>query len=328
MAIPGFESRITKGGIFVRRYHYSADQRKRPGTEAGDLWVKEESLAYPLGIADPRWAKEMEIKYGALGGQFIFPSFNIWKTDSRIFVHPFDPVGYRLYGAYDHGFNNPSAYLVIGCSPDNVYTVLWEFYADHVTAHDIAKIIRGQAVTLDDGRVFEGNPFAGREEWMVADPSIWAEDLPQHRGPNKSTAAIFRENDVVFIEGERGGDITVANWLLGYFWADVHNPLVRISSRCTKFIWELSNLRNKEFSETVAFKKNNPEEILDKDNHAWDAFKYFIKKFPPPPSIMQKVAAPNSFQWWRKVSKPEKTNDFAIGHKRQKKAQRTYRIGV
>lgn len=324
--IPGFESRITKGGIYVRRYHHSADARKRPGTIDGDRWITEESQAYPLGTQDPRWAKEMDIKYGALGGQFIFPQWNKWKTDSRIFVSPFDPVGYKLYGAFDYGFNNPSCYLVIGASQDDVYTILWEFYADHVPSHQIAEVISGKRIYLDDGREFEGNPFAGREEWMVADPSIWAEDLPQHRGPNKSTAQIFRENNVVFIEGERGGDTTVANWLLGYYWADAQNPLVKICSRCTKLIWELGNLRNKELSETVAFKRNRPEEMLDKDNHAWDAFKYFIKRFPPPPSITNPTAAPNSFAWWRKISKPEKQNNFVIGKRRQR-IGRTYRIG-
>lgn len=325
--IPGFESRITKGGIYVRRYHHSADARKRPGTVAGDLWIKEESQAYPLGTQDPRWAKEMDIKYGALGGQFIFPQWGLWKQHSKIFLHPFDPVGYKLYGAFDYGFNNPSCYLVVGSNSDDEYVVLWEFYADHVPSHLIAEIIKGHTVETDDGRQFTGNPFAGREEWMVADPSIWAEDLPQHRGPNKSTAAIFRENGVVFLEGDRGGDTTVANWLLGYFWADPQQPKIRITTGCTKLIWELGNLRNKELSETVAFKKNNPEELLDKDNHAWDAFKYFIKKFPPPPSVLQQNAPPASFQWWRKLAEPEKHKGFSIGRNQRKRTQRTYRIG-
>lgn len=324
--IPGFESRITKGGIYVRRYHHSADARKRPQTTTGDLWIAEEAMAYPLGTQDPRWAKEMDIKYGALGGQFIFPQWNRWKQESKLFVAPFDPIGYRLYGAFDYGFNNPSCYLVIGVSQDGIYTVLWEFYADHVPSHQIAEVINGKRILVDDGREFEGNPFAGREEWMVADPSIWAEDLPQFKGPNKSTAQIFRENNVVFIEGDRGGDTTVANWLLGYYWADVQNPLVRITSRCTKLIWELGNLRNRELSETVSFKRNKPEEMLDKDNHAWDAFKYFIKRFPPPPSVLMPATVANSFTWWRSISKPEHRTNFVIG-KRRPKTQRTYRIG-
>lgn len=328
MSLPGFTSRITKGGIFVRRYHYSADARKRPGTADGDLWVHEEALAYPLGTSDPRWFKEMDIKYGALGGQFIFPQWELWKKTGSIITNPFDPVGYTLYGAFDYGFNNPSAYLVIGASPDATYTALWEFYGDHVPAHAIAKIIKGQGITLDDGRQFEGNPFAGREEWIVADPSIWNEDVPQFKGPNKSTAQIFRENDIHMQEGERGGDITVANWLLGYYWADPLTPRVRISNRCTKLIWELGNLRNKEFSEIVDLKKNRSEELQDKDNHAWDALKYFLKRFPPPPVEAAPPTRPNTFQWWRQGGKPQNKGNYRVGGSRDRTTpKRTYRIG-
>lgn len=300
MPIPGFTARITSTGIAVRRVHYSADSRKRPGTIEGDAWVKEESRAYPLGMDDPRWQKEMEIKYGALGGSFLFPRWDLWKTTAQIIIPPFDPVGYSLYASYDHGYNSPSAFLVHGINQDGIITTLWEFYADHVPAHAIAEIIRGRNTRLEDGRWFLGNPFAGREGYIIADPSIWAEDNPQHNGPNKSTAAIFRDCGVSMIEGERGADITVANWLTGHFWKNVQTPLYRITSNCTKLIWELGHLRHKEFSATVAMGRNNPEDLVDKDNHAWDALKYFLRRFPPTPKEKAAERTPNTFIWWKK----------------------------
>lgn len=298
--IPGFTPRITSGGIAVRRFHYSADSRKRPGTPDGDAWVREESRAYPLGTSDPRWQKEMEIKYGALGGSFLFPRWEIWKANGAIVIPPFDPVGYRIYASYDHGYNSAAAFLVHGMNNDGIITTVWEFYADHVPAHQIAEIIKGNPVRTQDGRYFRGNPFAGRESFIIADPSIWAEDNPQHNGPNKSTAQIFRDCGVAMIQGERGADVTVAEWLHGHFWADPTKPLYRISSFCEKLIWELGKLRHKEYSAIVAMNRNNAEELVDKDNHAWDALKYFLRRFPPAPKMKAAERTPNSFQWWKK----------------------------
>jgi hypothetical protein len=300
LQIPGFDARITTTGIAVRRFHYSADARKRPGTPEGDAWVREEARAYPMGQDDPRWHKEMEIKYGALGGSFLFPRWEQWKAMRTIIIPPFDPVGYRIYGSYDHGYNSPACFLVHGMNSDGIITTLWEFYADHVPAHQIAEIIKGNPVRTQDGRLFPGNPYAHRESFIVADPSIWAEDNPQHNGPNKSTAAIFRDCGVSFSEGERGGDITVAEWLHGHFWKDPKAPLYRITSNCEKLIWELGSLRHKEYSAQVAVSRNVQEELVDKDNHAWDALKYFLRRFPPKPKLKLAEKQPNTFQWWRK----------------------------
>src|SRR3990167_5770432 len=108
--IPGYSSRVTSGGIGVIRYHYSADSNKRPGTIKGDAWVAEESRAYPMGMDDPRWKKEMEIQYGAMGGQHLFPRWEMWKINRYLVVEPYQPVATRLYGSYDHGSRNPASF--------------------------------------------------------------------------------------------------------------------------------------------------------------------------------------------------------------------------
>jgi len=322
--IPGFDCRITSKGIGVRRLHYSADSSKRPGTQTGDVWLADEALAYPLGMEDPRWMKEMEIKYGALGGTFLFPRWESWKSNRAIVIPEFRPDGYKLYASYDHGYNSPAAFLVHGINGDGIITTLWEFYSDHVPAHQIAEIIKGkpQVVQSQNSRtgaiLFEGNPYAGQEQYIIADPSIWAEDNPQHNGPNKSTAQIFRECGVYMIEGERGGDVTVAEWLHGHFWKDPANPLYRITENCTNLIKELGNLRHRSYSEVVALTKNNPEELIDKDNHAWDAFKYFIKRHPPKPKQRGPESTAATFAWWKKT----------IQRQSQGLQPRTYRVGA
>ena len=49
--------------------------------------------------------------------------------------------------------------------------------------------------------------------------------------------------------------------------------------------------------------KNAPEELVDKDNHAFDALKYFLKRFPvgtPIPKAEKKEA---NFEFWRDMNK-------------------------
>ena len=320
MSIPGYSSRVTSGGIGVIRYHYSADSNKRPGTPKGDVWVTEEARAYPMGQDDPRWKKEMEIQYGALGGQHLFPRWDKWRNHGTIVVPSYDAHGTKLYGSYDHGWHNPSAFHVHSVDGDGTITTVWEFYAAQVPAHQIAGIIKGRDGFDTNGKRFEGCPYPYASlSYIVADPSIWNEDKPQMEGPNKSTAAIFRDMGVSMIPGERGGDITVANWLHGWYWKDPEHPRYRITEACPKLIWEIGQQRRKEFSAQVAVNRSQPEELVDKDNHAWDGLKYLLKKHPPPPSFTNPATRPNSFAWWRARANRDTNGEIA---------PQTFRIGV
>ena len=301
--IPGLSERITSGGIAVLRLHYSACPRKRPGTPEGDTWLADETRGYPGGTASPRWRKEMEIDYGALGGTRLFPEWEQWVALGAIVIAPFAPTGYRLYASYDHGWRNPSSYHVHGISGDGNIVTLWELYADHVPVQHLARIILGESVTLGDGRRFDGNPFAGQPAYIVADPSIWAEDRPMADDPNKSVAELFRRAGVYMTQGERGGDTMVAEWLHGHYWRDPTRPLYRITTACPKLIWEIGRLRHKEFSAKVALHRDQPEQFVSKDDHAWDSLKYFLQRFPPKPGEVKAPAPANTFRWWKDLAK-------------------------
>lgn len=306
MSIPGYSSRITGGGIGVVRYHYSADSNKRPGTKQGDVWLAEEARAYPMGTDDPRWKKEMEINYGALGGQHLFPKWELWRLKGDIVIPSYEAQNTKLYGSYDHGSFNPMAFHIHSVDSDGVITTVWELYGANVAAHQIATIVKGKEGFDQNGKRYEGCPYPYSSlSYIVADPSIWNEDKPQFAGPNKSTAQIFREMGVHMIPGERGGDITVANWLHGWYWKDPEHPRYRITEACPKLIWEIGQQRRKEFSAAVAMNRSQPEELVDKDNHAWDGLKYLLKKHPPPASFTKPETKPNTFAWWRKSAQRE-----------------------
>jgi len=317
--IDGLSERIVKGNIGVLRLHYSADPDKRPGTEKGDQWLESQLSGYPGGLKSPRWRKEMEIEYGAMGGSKLIPDWQEWKQ--HIVVKSFDATGLKLYGSYDHGWRSPSAYLVHAIGFDGHKATIWEFYDDHVPVAFIKQIINGKSVRLPDGRFFYGNPYAGKEVIKIADPQIWAEDQIMSDNTMKSIAALFaaKEEDgspgVHFVPGNHGGDTTVAEWLLGYYWADFRQPRYVITADCPKLIWELERLRHKEFSAKVALNREQPETVVDKDNHAWDSLKMFFLKFPPKPYKSEPARKPGTFNWWKEQ----------INLERQGKELATYR---
>ena len=310
--IPGLTTKITSAGIPVVRVHYSADEHKRPGTPAGDQWMAQALSGYPGGVKSPRWKKEMEIDYGAMGGTKLFPEWEQWSNNGRIVIPPFDPQGYRLYASYDHGWRNPLSYHVHGVNGDGYIVTLYEIYGSHIPYKLAARAIKGETVTVfpsgcceshDTARVIRGNPFFGRETWKRADPSMWAKDQPQSDNTNKSMADLYAKEGVYFQQAERGTDTTVAEWLLSHYWRDPMNPLYRITTDCPKLIWELGQQRHKQISAQVALNRDQPEELVDKDNHAWDDMKYFMQKFPPKPEKQALPKAPGSFEWWKKTAK-------------------------
>ena len=95
----------------------------------------------------------------------------------------------------------------------------------------------------------------------------------------------------------------VAEWLHGYWWKDPEKPLFRVTTACPKLIWEIGQQRHREYSAKVAVNREQPEELVDKDNHSWDALKQLLRKFPPKFHVKRPGQSPNTFAWWKKLTK-------------------------
>jgi len=296
--------RITSGNLPVMRLHYAAHALSNPKHEEGMAWLMKALSGYK-GIEDPDWLKEMEIMYSAGGGAKIFPNWQDWLRDSNIFIDGVAEMTHStsLYGSYDHGYANPACYLVHAIEPDGMRRTLWEFYGDGVPLSDISRIIKGERVTLHDGRTFEGNPYAGKEKFKITDPSIFRDDQVMERGPNKSIAYLFTREGVHFLAGSKGDDATVAGWLTGTLWADPAQPEYQIHRSCTNLIWELGRLQRKKLTAIQRRTRNDPEDMVDKDNHAWDALKYWLKRFPVGSTTHVKPTQEADFTWWRDLKK-------------------------
>jgi hypothetical protein len=297
--------RVTSGNLTVCRLHYAADETKNPANSAGRRWLPGALAGYQNGLSDPRWLKEMEIQYGAGGGQKVFPDWQKWLRNSNIFIDGgIDLTNAKLYGSYDHGYASPACYLVHAVWPGDKRATIWEFYDEQVEVPMIAQIIKGHdAVSSKTGKKYKGNPYAGREIMKICDPEIMRDNQVMARGPNKSVAYLFRQNGVNFVPGLKGDDGTVASWLTGNLWLDPMLPGYQIHRCCKNLIWELSMLQRVAHSPHVSKYKNQPEQLVDKDNHAWDALKYWLRKFPVGTVIVPEKKQEADFDFWMKLGK-------------------------
>jgi hypothetical protein len=85
---------------------------------------------------------------------------------------------------------------------------------------------------------------------------------------------------------------------LGHYWSDPKKPKAFISAACPNLKHEAINLRWEEHtSAKTSMNKNNPERIMDKNNHAWDATCYVVDSRPAPIPERAKMVPYMSREW-------------------------------
>jgi hypothetical protein len=304
----GLTTRISETSqMLVCRLHYSADPDRNPMTPTGAAWFAAAAQGYIGGTTGAGWLKEQEIQYTAGGGGKVFPHIMKSRRDSKIFID-IDQVDFAnatLWGSFDFGFATPACYLVHAVYPSSFqvrYQTIWEFYAEEVHIPEIAKIILGQSIVSSDGRRFEGNPYAGKEIVRVADPSINQTRNASSINETRSVIELFQGLDVWFTRGQRGNDVTVADYISGTLWNDPYNPQYQIVRSCSNLIAELELLQREERSLDMEMKKGKSEKFMKGRDHAWDALKYFLQEFPVGVSVQKtNEIGYNSFDYWKRL---------------------------
>ena len=263
----GMRSWETPSGVWVLEVHYTADPAKDPARD-GAAWFAEAPKAYVGGVNSPGWRTEMEIDYSAGGGDPVFP-FAI--PGSPIYIDGFSPMSIidkmRFYAGYDYGARNPSAFEVWGFDKEGRAYAVWELYEPCLDIGEhVAKIKRC--------------PYWDRIEYVMCDPSITAKNQQSASGV-RSLSEQFADYGFYVSPSRRGADVPGAHLFLSKYWADPSKPTAFITKACPNLWQEFCGLRwAKHISPGVSARKNDPERIRDKDNHATDATFYLFDAGP------------------------------------------------
>lgn len=267
----GWTKYTTTTGIRVGRLHYSAHPDFNPDEPDGVHRIQQAAKRYgPSGMEDPKWRREMEIDFHVRGSARVWPDF-LDRIQPRVTCAPFEIEPYWIVKAgYDYGHTNPFAFLAAACESEHRIYICDELYLSGCDVYKQAKMIRER-------------PYWNQLGQIIGDPTIWRRDQHQKTGSGQSEArsigSIFEEMDVQIDRGnaEPGTDIAFRDLLNSVLWRDLDNPQVMIFSTCKNLLRELRLLRYREWlTKESRDRSNNPEEIVSKQNHAWDAFKYLM----------------------------------------------------
>lgn len=270
----GVQDGISAEGIQLIRIHYSADPNKDPDTPKGTEWLATELQGY-RGKTDPRWRKEMEIDFSAHGGQLLFPY--LLEHEKAIFVRPYNIDGLRLAAGLDYGTRNPSAFEVLAKGNDQDIQVVWEYYEPPKRKDETDEAVRARKGYKSLTAAIKKCPYFDSKLPILADPSLW--NKTQEAANSKeitSVAELFKQEGVILTPGQRGRDFACYERLDNDFWETPPNPKLTIFQNCEWLWWELKRLRFDEYTEATQVNRNLKEQIVDRDNHAWDAFKYVL----------------------------------------------------
>jgi len=276
----GLEIYDTKDGFKVAKLHYSADPSKVQ--ENGEP-VPELVEGYIGGKSGAAWRKEMEIDFTAYSGQTLCYQI-IQDFRSKIVVDRYVKETDYKYGSLDWGRNNPASFTVYAVDEDGHIHSAYEIYLNNTSVPDFCSLIKDC-------------PYYPSLNWISADPSMWnrnQEDLQDLR----SLYDKFFDEGVILQKGKSRDDTIAINELLD-MWdrLDINEPKFTISPRCVKQIWEFERLRYKEITTAMVEFSNYKETLVDKDNHSWDNFKYFISKLRATPDLVRNpTIEPNSPQ--------------------------------
>lgn len=292
-AIPvrrGLTVRRTSGGIPVIRHHYSADPSRDP--EINPAWKQQERKAY---TSQASWDREQEIVDEAGGGELVFADTLITHWKKIVITDPAwrpDP-NWRVEAGFDHGKTNATALERAYIDYFGTLYLCGEYYMPGKEIWEHAPVIKQMA---DIRKVAA----------CYADPSIFPETLQQSQLPGKPAERAKSFNELYVEQGIElfspfemdRSDVSFAGRVMAH-WSNLESgrePTLKIVCRnfserpnpglhqwdCPNLLWEMMRTRRVKLTAQQLLSRNTSEAIVDKDNHATDACKYFVMSHPEP----------------------------------------------
>lgn len=194
------------------------------------------------------------------------------------------PAHYKLYGAFDWGYNRPFAALYFAVDPDDVVYLIAEYYG---VKHMQGIVQPNQGVRWTREKVFaelqrferEHPLLAGRKiEYRVADPAIWDAQY------GESTAEVAARYGIHYIKGDHA---RVQGWQECHQrlqFSDDGYPRFYVLDSCRDFIRTIP---------TLVYDEHDAEDLeSDGEDHAADAWRYFLMSRPCKPIIREREYRP------------------------------------
>lgn len=297
---------LKENGQPVLRLHYSALPSRDPETAEGQAWYRDQRKKYS---AQSSWDREQEIVDAAGGGEMLLaPTLSQYKdriiiTDEGWEPHP----EWECVEGLDHGKTNATCLLKAYIDFEGNIYMAGEYYNWRREASP------GREAWANDVKLNAPylNALHGikKPRWAMADPSIFADKELQKDGTYTNAAQIYTENGVPWLrkyEDERDDTTFISRIMEHWGNLEEREPTLFIVCRphldrgqripglhpfdCPNLLWEMRRARTHKLTDRQLLTRNPTEKVVDKDNHARDAFKYLLMLLPRPsskPAVMR-----------------------------------------
>ena len=286
----GIDTYKTKESFTVVRVHYTADPNKRSNEAIAEL-----EKGYPGGRGGAAWRKEMEIDFTAYSGQLLCYHL-LQNYRNKIVIDKFIPDYWLKFGSLDWGRRNYASFHVYSVSEEGHIHSSFEIYLNNTSITDFSTLIKEC-------------PYYPQLPTIIADPSLFNKNQEEEKEA-ESIADKFEKQGVILEPAPSRNDQLAINELLDR-WdkLDLKESTFTISPRCPKQLWEFERLRYKELTTAMLEMKNPHEVLVDKDNHSWDDFKYFISKLLKLPDMNKDDPINPNSAWGRYILNQRKKEE-------------------
>lgn len=280
IGLKSIPARYNNGNRFyVFTIHYSQHPKALDANgEINDEWFKAERAA----MTAPIWEREMEIKYNALGGELIWPSYN--RDKHVIAPREIDERWWR-FRFIDYGHRNPTCCLWITVDFNGNAYIYREWYHPTFNAMQSNAASKVRRYTLQEHAKII-NTLSGSETYngTLIDPQA-GEMTFANSTDGKTVLDKLREAGLLCSKAKK------ANEGLDSIEMMLREDKFYIFDTCVNTIAEVEDYRYQEFSEAMGRKRNLDERPSKKNDHAANCIKFFgnhRQKITPRPHEMFK----------------------------------------
>lgn len=287
----------TDSGVSATALHYSADPDKDPDTDDGRDWYDKATAGYIGGVEGHYWRQHMELDFEASHGTKLIPFFD--KARKSLIVPPISrekQLGWTYYAGFDYGKRNKTVLGVYAIDPTGTRHIIHEIAGPGEQLGGVPGIAR---------RIKECPYFEDIAHNIKADPSIWNDNQAKSSGGYTSIAQLLSLEGVHLQRAPMNGseaDVIASERLLHWYWEDPERPKLVFHSNCRVHISQFSKLRYRDWTVATQIEHGLKEELVDRDNDSWDAWKY-AECARPSPAIIERKPPPNSFEAIRRSLK-------------------------
>jgi hypothetical protein len=278
---PGLTLRKTSNGVNVPKLHYSAHPDRDPELHPG--WKTAERKAYPSQAA---WDREQEIVDEAGGGERVFADVMLTYWNKIVIEDPQEISDivercreWEVGGGFDHGKTNPTCLLRTYVDFDGTIIYAGEYYMPGREIWQHAPVMK---------RMYDFDRMEAGSLGIQSDRSIFPMTQQQEQRPGhaperaKSYADLYHDQGVTNLVPFGGGDASDVGIICPRgLYADKPQPGL-YHWGCPNLLWELMVARRTKLTAQQLLSRTTSEAIVDKDNHARDAMKYFLMMQPEP----------------------------------------------